>query len=87
MTNLNIKELIQIPYSCSPSASPDKKRVAYLNNSSGTPQIWIAELDGTHQQITHYSERVALVSWSPCGNWILFAIDKGGDENFQVKII
>ena len=87
MTNLNIKELIQIPYSCSPSASPDKKRVAYLNNSSGTPQIWIAELDGTHQQITHYSERVALVSWSPCGNWILFAIDKGGDENFQIKII
>ncbi len=87
MANLNIKELIQIPYSCSPTSSPDNNRVAYLNNVSGTPQVWILDSDGNHKQITHYEERVALVSWSPCGKWILFSIDKGGDENFQIKII
>ena len=79
MTNLNIKELIQIPYSCSPTSSPDNNRVAYLNNVSGTPQVWILDSDGNHKQITHYEERVALVSWSPCGKWILFSIDNGGD--------
>ena len=33
MTNLDIKELIKIPYSCSPTSSNDKKRIAYLNNN------------------------------------------------------
>tara|TARA_B110000116_G_scaffold73399_1_gene63639 strand:- start:900 stop:2717 length:1818 start_codon:yes stop_codon:yes gene_type:complete len=87
MANLDIKELIKIPYSCSPTSSPDGKNVAYLNNISGTPQIWISDENGTHRQITNYLERVALVSWSPNGEWILFAIDKGGDENFQIKLI
>ena len=35
MTNLDIKELIKIPYSCSPTSSVDNKRIAYLNNKSG----------------------------------------------------
>ena len=87
MTNLDIKELIKIPYSCSPSSSSDKKRIAYLNNKSGTPQVWLCDENNEHKPLTNYKERVALVSWSPDDKWILFSIDKGGDENFQMKLI
>ena len=87
MTNLDIKELIKIPYSCSPTSSSDKKRIAYLNNKSGTPQVWLCDENNVHKPLTNYTERVALVSWSPDDKWILFSIDKGGDENFQIKLI
>ena len=80
MTNLDIKELIKIPYSCSPTSSNDKKRIAYLNNKSGTPQVWLCDENNVHKSLTNYKERVALVSWSPDDKWILFSIDKGGDE-------
>ena len=38
MTNLDIKELIKIPYSCSPTSSVDNKRIAYI------VMLWIATI-------------------------------------------
>jgi Tol biopolymer transport system component len=64
-----------------PSLSPDGRLLAYRTNTTGTPQIWVAETTGSAapQQIT-FGESVTFHEWSPDGQWIAYGVDRAGNE-------
>ncbi len=70
-----------------PQYSPDGKRVAFYSNRGGTPQVWVANRDG--------SQAAALTSmtgpvtgtprWSPDGKQIAF--DSNGTGDYQAYVM
>lgn len=57
----------------SASFSPDGKRIAFINDLDGVPQVWIKDLpDGEAKQLTFGEARVARPRWSPVGNDIAY---------------
>ena len=71
-----------------PSFDSSGKRVAFLMDVTGVPQVWLIDAKGGWpRQLTYYSERVSLVNWRPTGNQLLFAMDEGGSERHQLYLI
>jgi TolB protein len=57
----------------SPAASPDGSRVAMIMSKSGSPNVWVANPDGSGlRKLTSTSEDSS-PCWSPDGQWICFA--------------
>ncbi|MBV9210345.1 MAG: S9 family peptidase [Acidobacteria bacterium] len=80
-----IERYLNIRSSTSPAISPDGKRVAFLTNITGTPQVWmLGAQGGWPEQMTFYEDRVDYVFWSPDGTGLVFGKSKGGDENAQL---
>ena len=56
-----------------PLFSPDGRKLAFLSNASGTPQIWAADLEQkSAEQITTMRYGVEEFSWSPDGTKFVF---------------
>lgn len=56
-----------------PRWSPDDKRMAFLSNRAGRPQIFLSTLDRSDPvQVTHSAGGVSLFEWSPDGKEIAF---------------
>jgi Tol biopolymer transport system component len=60
-----------------PSVSPDGAEVAYLSDSGGHGNIWIARVAGEEnpRQITHEEDPLTILGlpiWSPRGDWITY---------------
>ena len=57
----------------SPAASPDGSRVAMIMSKSGSPNVWVANPDGSGlRKLTSTSEDSS-PCWSPDGQWVCFA--------------
>lgn len=68
--------------------SPNGKTIAYITNTSGSPNIWtILIYGGWTSQITLEDNAVASIVYSPKNNEIIFQSDNKGDENFQIYIV
>ena len=71
-----------------PSASPDGKNVAYLSDSGGHSNVWVASVDGSQlpRQITFEEDPsivVGIPRWSPRDDQIVFikqTVGKPGEE-------
>jgi Tol biopolymer transport system component len=66
-----------------PSASPSGDEVAYLSDSGGHANVWIARVDGSRPplQITNESDpstAVGIPLWSPAGDSIIFVKHPAG---------
>lgn len=72
----------------SASFSPDGKRVAYITNVSGSPQVWIIPVGGgAPVQVTKLPDPVQSVRWSPGGDWLAYDVAPGGGLNVQVYVV
>src|SRR5262245_6234865 len=72
----------------SPSLSPDGKRVAFVSNLSGLPQVWIVPTTGGWPElVTSLEDPVSGVEWSPDGAWLAFGLAPGGGMNTQVYLV
>jgi dipeptidyl aminopeptidase/acylaminoacyl peptidase len=79
---LNIREAY------GPSFSPNGKRVAFLTNITGVPQVWVIDdSGGWPDQITFHDERVSQARFSPTANQLVFSRDIGGNENAQIYLV
>lgn len=79
-----------------PSFSPDGKNMAFVSNRSGTPQIFIQNLDsGNVKRLTYQGKYNTSPSWAPSGKKIaysglsngryqIFVIDANGGEPDQL---
>lgn len=67
----------------SPSYSPDGRRIVYVSNRPGHPELYVADADGTNSELlTNFnfgdqSQRTD-PSWSPNGRLIAFQAEKDG---------
>ncbi|MGE3615725.1 MAG: prolyl oligopeptidase family serine peptidase [Gemmatimonadales bacterium] len=53
--------------------SPDGKRIAFVSNRDGAPQIYVRWMDtGLIQQVTRSPTPPAAPTWSPDGNWLAY---------------
>ena len=81
-------QYLNIKSASAPALSPDGGQVAFLTNITGTRQIWVVDPQGgCPQQITFYPNTINDIFWSPDGKWILFEMDKDGNEKFQLYLV
>ena len=58
----------------SPAVSPDGTKVAMIMDFGGSPDLYVANIDGSGlKQLTHSREDESSPCWSPNGDWICFA--------------
>ena len=62
----------------SASVSPDGAKVAMILSKAGSPNVWVCNADGTNLKRLTTGIQDSSPCWSPDGNWICFATDKGG---------
>jgi dipeptidyl aminopeptidase/acylaminoacyl peptidase len=80
--------MAKIGFCASPTFSPDGKRLAFISNISGIPQIWTVDSKGGWpQQVTAFDDPVGSVAWSPDGSWLAFSLAPGGGMNQQVYLV
>ncbi len=62
-----------------PSVSPDGRKVAMILSRSGSPDVWVADVDGKNlKQLTKTRETEASPTWSPDNRTICFSSEAGG---------
>jgi dipeptidyl aminopeptidase/acylaminoacyl peptidase len=70
------------------SWSPDGRRVAFLTEITGVPQVWEVPAEGGWpDQLTFHEERISGAEYSPKEGKILFGMDAGGNERSQLFLL
>jgi dipeptidyl aminopeptidase/acylaminoacyl peptidase len=68
--------------------SPDGGYVSFLRPYQGTRNLWVKELDADFSEaipVTDRTDRPIMgYFWSRDGKYLLFVMDRGGDENFNI---
>ncbi|MBW4042801.1 MAG: S9 family peptidase [Acidobacteria bacterium] len=72
--------------------TPDAKRVAFISDRSGTPEVWVQEvvLHGDAppaQRIPLSADPVIEVSWSADSRWLACTVATGGGVRTQVWVV
>lgn len=72
-------------YCASPSFCGKQNRLAYSKIVNGTMQLFVYDI-GTreHTQLTFDAGHKEESSWSPCGNYLLFSIEKGAKSRIAM---
>src|SRR5262245_28162364 len=80
-----VEAMAGIPSTFGPVYSRDGKRIAFLSNRSGTPQVWMVDAaGGDPKQITQGTDPVGSVEWSPVDDRIAYDVARGGGYNAQL---
>ena len=83
-----VKRMAEVGSAFSPTFAPDGKRLAFVANWSGVPQLWTVDVDGgAPRQLTHLSDQIGDVAWSPAGDRLAFLMAPGGGMNSQVYVV
>src|SRR5262245_6215004 len=81
----HIKAMAEIPSTSNPVYSPDGRRIAFLSNRSGVPQVWVIDAAGGQpKQITKETDPVGSIRWSPVDDTIAYDVARGGGFNSQI---
>jgi dipeptidyl aminopeptidase/acylaminoacyl peptidase len=82
-----VTAIASIRSSTGASPAPDGRRIAYISNSAGSPQVWMIAGDGAPVQVTRLADPVQSVRWSPAGDWLAYDVAPGGGLNVQVHVV
>ncbi|HAH32622.1 MAG TPA: hypothetical protein DCL44_09960 [Elusimicrobia bacterium] len=84
VTKQHKKLLKGFAVSSSPTYSPDGKQIAFISNRSGSPQVHVLDTDsGKIRRLTRMNWCDS-PSWSPAGDWIVFAGRETAKENLNI---
>ncbi|MBV9271324.1 MAG: S9 family peptidase, partial [Candidatus Eremiobacteraeota bacterium] len=74
------------PEKTSPAISPDATKLAYLAPYNGVLSIWVRTIGKNDDRVVATDPQRPLrnVAWQPDSKHVLYAQDKGGNENFHV---
>lgn len=71
-----------------PSADPSGRRLAFVCDRAGVPQLWTAAVDGAEVRLLDADPHpVVEVAWSPDGRWIAYTTAPGGGELTRVLCV
>jgi dipeptidyl aminopeptidase/acylaminoacyl peptidase len=71
-----------------PGFSTDGRRIAFVADITGVPQIFaVPPLGGWPQQLTFTQERIGSVAFSPVADEMVVVSDVGGDERLQLWLV
>src|SRR5690606_6541452 len=76
----DISRFLNVRTAGAPSLSPDGRRLSFRRQISGAPQRWAGEAAGGGPRERTFGEPVTFHAWSPAGGWIIYGVDRGGDE-------
>jgi len=80
--------MARIGYCAGPTFSPDGKRIAFISNLGGSPQIWTVPVEGGWPEpVTASDDPVTGVEWSPSSDWIAYSLAPGGGMNEQIYLV
>ncbi|MFO8060060.1 MAG: S9 family peptidase [Bacillota bacterium] len=83
-----IERYLNVRSAQNPTFSPDGRRVAFLLDVTGVPQVWrVSREGGWPEQLSFSSERVGTVAYSPADEQIIFSMDAGGNEREQLFLL
>ncbi|MEN8373987.1 MAG: S9 family peptidase [Gemmatimonadota bacterium] len=76
----DIVRFLNVRTAIAPSLSPDGKSLAFRTSVSGEPQLWVVDAAGGWPSQLTFGAPVTQHAWSPAGDGILYAVDRGGNE-------
>lgn len=84
----SVAALMKVGSATSPSFSPDGKRIAFVSDASGQPQVWIVPAKGGPPvPLIRTEDPAGEVAWSPDGSRIAYTLAPRGGMNTQVWIV
>ena len=88
MQNFTIEKLYMTRTVGGSTWSPDGKQVAFVSNISGRNNIWLVPSPGGWpSQLTISEQRQVSPAWSPDSNWIAYASDTDGNEQWDIFLV
>mgnify|MGYP000412344984 CR=1 FL=1 len=86
-----IDKYLNIQHAYAPSFAPAGDAVAFISNATGLPQVYYAKPDPDNvlwpDQLTFGEDRVASVRFSSTQPLLIYARDKGGNEDLQLYLL
>lgn len=83
-----VTRMAKVGRASSPTFSPDGKRIAFVSDLSGVPQIWVMPAEGGFPTLlTSDNDPVGNVIWSPTSDWLAYSLAPGGGMNTQIYAI
>ncbi len=83
-----VARMAKVGLCASPSFSPDGRRIAFVSDIGGLPQVWtVAAEGGWPEPATALDDPVGSVLWSPVGNRLAFTLAPGGGMNTQIYTV
>ena len=82
--------LTMVSHGIDPSWSPEGKQITFARWDNAAPGLYIANADGSHEQILYTSPRIRSPRWSPDGKYIAFTQQKptnGSDPVWKLGVI
>ena len=77
----DVSRFLNVRTALFPTPAPDGRRLSYLTETTGQPQVWVADTGGgASVQVTFGENSVTFQDWSPAGAWIAYGTDRGGNE-------
>lgn len=68
--------------------SSDGKQIAFINNITGSRNVWIVSAEGGWPlQLTLSNQRQSNPAWSPTGRWIAYQSDTDGNEQWDIFLV
>lgn len=84
----SIKDFLEIKSSHSPSINFDGSYIVFLNNNSGTSQLYLFDRkEDKITQLTDYADYIAGAVFSPTENIVIFGKAEGGNEKTQLFLL
>ena len=74
-----VARMAKVGLCASPSFSPDGRRIAFVCDIGGLPQVWIVAAEGGWPEpVTALDDPIGSVLWSPAGDRVAFTLAPGG---------